>query len=46
MKKIIHEYTMRIGNEVGWMTQLVELGNKSMLKTAVPKYSNQMAFIK
>jgi hypothetical protein len=42
MKDITLEYAKRIGNDVGWMTQLLERGNASMLKSANPKYTQLM----
>lgn len=42
MKDITLEYSKRIGNDVGWMTQLIERGNEKMMKSAVPKYAHLM----
>ena len=42
MIDICREYSKRLGNDVGWMTQLIERGNESMIKSAVPKYKSQM----
>ena len=42
MKDITLEYTKRIGNDVGWMTQLIERGNAYMIKSTVPKYVHHM----
>ena len=42
MKNICLEYAKRIGNEVGWLTQLIERGNKDMMTSANPIYFHEM----
>lgn len=40
MKDITLEYTKRIGNDVGWMTQLIQIGNANMIKSTAPEYTH------